>query len=189
MCRACDVCMYVCVVKATNRGGVEWLRRHVKSRGISVHSLIFKGLQNCHADATFMPLSESRVCTVDCRIRHDEQCSVCSTKPQTAAIHCCPLLSHLYIACLCHRAQYVKTWCHPQNLQIYNILQRCRRRIKPHPPATCAENVMKFVCMISETCMPTDRHIHDSTPLRDGSDVGITSRSSSSFPAPRSIRV
>jgi len=48
-------------MKSTNRSGVEWLRRHVESRGISVHSLIFKGLQNCHADATFMPLSESTV--------------------------------------------------------------------------------------------------------------------------------
>jgi len=50
--------MCMCVVQATNRSGVEWLRRHVESRGISVHSLIFKGLQNCHADATFMPLSK-----------------------------------------------------------------------------------------------------------------------------------
>ena len=51
----------VCVsdVKSTNRSGVEWLRRHVESRGISVHSLNYKGLENCHADATFMPLSES----------------------------------------------------------------------------------------------------------------------------------
>jgi len=50
----------VCDVKATNRSGVEWLRRHLEPRGISVHSLIFKGLQNCHADATFMPLSQSQ---------------------------------------------------------------------------------------------------------------------------------
>ena len=52
------VSVSVCGVKSTNRSGVEWLRRHMESRGISVHSLIFKGLQNCHADATFLPLSE-----------------------------------------------------------------------------------------------------------------------------------
>jgi len=60
-----SVCLHVCLcvcfcdsLKSTNRSGVEWLRRHLESSDISVHSLIFKGLQNCHADATFMPLSE-----------------------------------------------------------------------------------------------------------------------------------
>jgi len=53
------VSVSVCDVKSTNRSGVEWLRRHMESRDIAVHSLIFKGLQNCHADATFIPLSES----------------------------------------------------------------------------------------------------------------------------------
>jgi len=62
------VCLSMCVslfLKSTNRSGVEWLRRHLQSRGISVHSLIFKGLQNCHADATFMPLSESSISVID----------------------------------------------------------------------------------------------------------------------------
>ena len=59
------MCTGVCV-QATNRSGVEWLRRHVKPRGISVHSLLFKGLHNCHADATFIPLSESHLHCATC---------------------------------------------------------------------------------------------------------------------------
>lgn len=50
--------IYVTLSHATNRSGVEWLRRHLAPAGIRVHSLIFKGTQNCHADATFMPLSK-----------------------------------------------------------------------------------------------------------------------------------
>lgn len=46
------------LIQATNRSGVEWLRRHVAHHGISVHSLIFKDVTNCHADATYIPLSE-----------------------------------------------------------------------------------------------------------------------------------
>jgi len=59
VCFCLFVSMSVCDIKSTNRSGVEWLRRHMESRDIAVHSLIFKGLQNCHADATFIPLSES----------------------------------------------------------------------------------------------------------------------------------
>lgn len=46
----------ICLTHATNRSGVEWLRRHLEPRGYNVHSVVFKGLCNCHADATFMPL-------------------------------------------------------------------------------------------------------------------------------------
>ena len=83
--------MYWCVcIQATNRSGVEWLRRHVKPRGISVHSLLFKGLHNCHADATFIPLSESHLHCAMCTkfyllalmplIGHQEEHLECTTE-------------------------------------------------------------------------------------------------------------
>lgn len=43
--------------QATNRSGVDWLRRHLAPRGINVHSMVHEGLHNCHCDATLIPLS------------------------------------------------------------------------------------------------------------------------------------
>ncbi|KAK2157962.1 hypothetical protein LSH36_180g03014 [Paralvinella palmiformis] len=48
--------IFVTLTHTTNRGGVEWLRRHLGPKGYRVHSLLFFGTQNCHADATLMPL-------------------------------------------------------------------------------------------------------------------------------------
>ncbi|ELT92098.1 hypothetical protein CAPTEDRAFT_168386 [Capitella teleta] len=57
----------ICLSHGTNRSGVEWLRRHVAHHGINVHSLVFKGLQNCHADATFIPLKPGVLVTCPMR--------------------------------------------------------------------------------------------------------------------------
>ncbi len=49
----------ILLLQTTNRGGVEWLKRHLAPKGYRVHSLLFMGTQNCHADATFLPLSKT----------------------------------------------------------------------------------------------------------------------------------
>ena len=49
--------------------------------------------------------------------------------------------SSLILAYLLH---YLKTWCHPQKLEIHNPLQCCQIRTRPRSQVTCTENLEKF---------------------------------------------
>jgi len=48
-------------------------------------------------------------------------------------------------------------------MEVYNVLQQCKRRVKPWRQAACTENLVKFGRMIPEICERKDTQTHTHT--------------------------